>query len=234
MNELKIFENEEFGQVRVIEKEGEPWFVGKDVATILGYAKPLNALASHVDEDDSLKQGLTDSMGRMQETIFINESGLYSLIIGSKLPSAKKFKRWVTAEVLPSVRKHGVYATDEVIDKILNNPDFGIQLLTQLKEERTARVEAEKKNAILMHVNKTYTATEIAKELNLKSAQELNRILEDKKIQYKVNNTWVMYSKYSSQGFEEIKQEVLDSGKVVYHRRITQLGRDFILGLFGA
>ena len=114
MNENKpqIFNSEEFGSVRVLTIDGEPYFVGKDVATILGYAKPLNALATHVDEDDSLKQGLTDSMGRIQETIIINESGLYSLILSSKLPTAKKFKRWVTAEVLPTIRKHGSYNTD--------------------------------------------------------------------------------------------------------------------------
>lgn len=162
----------------------------------------------------------------------INESGLYSLIFGSKLESAQKFKHWVTSEILPSIRKNGIYATDKVIDDILNNPDFGIELLTKLKEERAARVEAEKTNAILMHVNKTYTMTEIAKEIGLKSAVELNKILSEKKIQYKVNGTWVMYSDYSNCGYEEIKQEVLDNGHVIYHRKITQLGRKFILGLF--
>ncbi len=116
--------------------------------------------------------------------------------------------------------------TENVIDQILNNPDFGIGLLTKLKEEREARVEAEKKNAILMHVNKTYTATEIAKELGLKSAVELNKMLESKKVQFKINGTWVLYSDYSQCGYEEVKQEVLDNGKVIYHRRFTQLGRE--------
>ena len=133
---------------------------------------------------------------------------------------------------MPAIRKHGIYATDKVIDDILNNPDFGIELLTKLKEERAARLVAEKKNAILMHVNKTYTMTEIAKELGLKSAIELNKLLAEKKIQYKVNETWVMYSQYSNLGYEEIKQEVLDNGKVIYHRKITQMGREFILNLF--
>lgn len=133
---------------------------------------------------------------------------------------------------MPAIRKHGIYATDKVIDDILNNPDFGIELLTKLKEERAARLVAEKKNAILMHVNKTYTMTEIAKELGLKSAIELNKLLAEKKIQYKVNETWVMYSQYSNLGYEEIKQEALDNGKVIYHRRITQMGREFILNLF--
>lgn len=231
MNEVQIFNNEEFGQVRTLVINGEPWFVGKDVAEILGYSNTRKALADHVDEED---KGVTkcDTLGGVQDLTVINESGLYSLILSSKMPNAKKFKHWVTSEVLPAIRKHGIYATDNVIDNILNNPDFGIQLLTKLKEERTARVEAERRNAILMHVNKTYTVTEIAKELGLKSAIQLNKILAEKKIQYQVNGTWVMYSKYSDLGYEEIKQEVLDSGRVIYHRRITQMGREFILQLF--
>lgn len=229
---VTVFNNEEFGDVRTIMIDNEPWFVGRDVAIALGYAKPLNALSTHVEKDDSLKRGITDSLGRNQETILINESGVYSLIFGSKLESAIKFKNWVTKEVLPCIRKNGIYATDNVIDNILNNPDFGIELLTKLKEERAARIEAEKTNAILMHVNKTYTMTEIAKEIGLKSANELNKILAEKKIQYKSNGTWVMYSDYSDLGYESIKQETLDSGRVIYYRRITQLGRKFILGLF--
>lgn len=109
MEEIKIFNSEEFGDIRTVTIDKEPWFVGKDVATALGYAKPLNALSTHVEKDDSLKQGITDSLGREQETIFINESGLYALIFGSKLDSAKRFKRWVTSEVLPAIRKTGSY-----------------------------------------------------------------------------------------------------------------------------
>ncbi len=232
MNKPEIFKNTEFGTVRVVMIKEIPWFVGNDVAKALGYNEPHKAIQRHVDEDDGMKYPITDSTGRKQETWLINESGLYSLILGSKLESAKRFKKWVTSEVLPSIHKHGIYATDNVIDNILNNPDFGIELLTKLKEERAARVEAERKNAILMHVNKTYTITEIAKELGLKSAMQLNRILAEKKIQYQVNGTWLMYSNYSNCGYEEIKQEVLDSGKVIYHRRITQMGREFILDLF--
>lgn len=112
--------------------DNEPWFVGKDVAQALGYAKARNAIATHVDEDDALKQGLTDKTGRIQETILINESGLYSLILSSKLPTAKKFKRWVTNDVLPTIRKHGMYATDELI----NNPDLAIAVFQALKDER--------------------------------------------------------------------------------------------------
>lgn len=109
-NEIQIFENDEFGAVRMKPVNGEPYFVGKDVARILGYAKPLNALSAHVDEDDTLKQGVIDSMGRMQETILINESGFYTLVLSSKMPNAKRFKRWVTTEVLPAIRRDGIYA----------------------------------------------------------------------------------------------------------------------------
>ena len=229
MNHLQIFNSEEFGQIRTIEIDGKPYFVGADVARALGYSNSRKAILDHckgVTKRDTLTSGGIQSMS------YINEGDLYRLIMGSKLPSAEKFEAWVMDEVLPTIRKHGLYATDNVIDNILNNPDFGIELLTRLKEERAARVEAERKNAILMHVNKTYTVTEIAKELGLRSAIQLNKILAEKKIQYYVNGTWVMYSKYSDLGYEEIKQEVLDSGKVIYHRRITQMGREFILSLF--
>lgn len=145
MNELTLFENEEFGSIRTMTIDGEPWFVGKDVATALGYGKPRNAIATHVDKDDALKQGLTDSLGRMQETVFINESGLYSLILSSKLPSAKKFKHWVTSEVLPSIRKHGMYTTEE----LLANPDFAIAVFQSLKEEQEKNKQLQAKNEYL-------------------------------------------------------------------------------------
>lgn len=248
MNDIRIFNNEEFGNVRTVIINSEPWFVGKDVAEALGYSNTRDALATHVVDEDkriiqrseiaTLENHIPKSALPMdfvsanipnRGLIAINESGLYALIFGSKLESAKRFKHWVTSEVLPSIRKNGIYATDNVIDNILNNPDFGIELLTKLKEERAARIKAEQTNAILMHVNKTYTATEIAKELGLRSAIQLNKILEKLHIQFKVNDTWVMCSDYSQLGYEEIKQEVLDSGRVIYHRRITQLGREFII-----
>ena len=113
MNELQIFKNEKFGEVRTMSIDGEPWFVGKDICDILGYARARNAIATNVDADDALKKGVIDSIGRTQEMTLINESGLYSLILRSKLPSAKEFKHWVTSEVLPSIRKHGGYITGQ-------------------------------------------------------------------------------------------------------------------------
>ena len=231
ISEIIPFENTEFGQIRTTTTtDNEPMFCLSDVCRILEIKNVSDC------KNRLRKKGVvtTDTLtnGGMQKMTFINESNLYKVIFQSRKVSAERFSDWVTSEVLPSIRKHGIYATDNVIDNILNNPDFGIELLTKLKEERKARVEAEKRNAILMHVNKTYTMTEIAKELNMKSAVALNKKLAEKKIQYKVNGVWVMYSDYSSLGYEDIKQEVLDNGKVVYHRRITQSGREFILGLF--
>lgn len=149
MGNLQIFKNEELGEVRVVTIEDEPWFVGKDVAEVLGYEKPRNALATHVDEDDALKWGITDSLGREQETTVINESGLYSLVLSSKLPTAKTFKRWITGEVLPSIRKHGAYMTPETLEAAILNPDTMIQLCTALKEEQDKRKVLEVANATL-------------------------------------------------------------------------------------
>lgn len=232
MNKIQIFRNEQFGEIRTIIINNEPWFVGKDVAERLGYKDTSDALRTHVDEEDK-GVGEIPTPGGNQNMIAINESGLYSLTLSSKLPKAKEFKRWVTKEVIPSVRKHGAYMTTETIEKALTDPDFLIELATKLKEEKQARIKAERKNAVLMHVLKTYTTTEIAKELGLKSAIALNKKLAEKGIQFKQNNTWVLYSKYADKGYTEIKQTVLDSGKIVYDRKWTQSGRDFIINLIG-
>ena len=135
---IKIFNNAEFGEVRIFEKNGEPWFVGRDVCNILGYGNPRDAIARHIDEDD---KGVvkSDTLGGNQNLTVINESGLYSLILSSKLPNAKRFKHWVTSEILPSIRKHGMYATDELI----NNPDVFIQVLQELKAERERKAALE-------------------------------------------------------------------------------------------
>lgn len=132
MNQLQIFENPEFGAVRTVELNGEPWLVGKDVAQALGYERATKAIQDHVDTEDKGVVPIQDSIGRMQKTPVINESGLYSLVLSSKLPTARKFRHWVTSEVLPSIRRHGLYAADE----LLNNPDLMIQAMEALKSER--------------------------------------------------------------------------------------------------
>ena len=143
MNKIKVFNNPSFGEIRTIVMNSEPWFVGKDVAEILGYAKARNAISAHVDPEDKKDAPIQGPLGGTQEMTIINESGLYSLILSSKLPTAKKFKRWVTSEVLPAIRKHGAYLTEQKVEEILTNPDTIIKLATQLKEEREARKQAE-------------------------------------------------------------------------------------------
>lgn len=144
MNELQIFNHPQFGSIRVVEIDGEPWMVGKDVATALGYAKPENAIAVHVDTEDkttTLIQGTGSNY--KSKAVVINESGFYSLVLSSKLPGAKKLHRWVTSEVLPSIRRHGVYMTPEAIEEVLSDPDTIIQMATTLKKERQRRAELE-------------------------------------------------------------------------------------------
>lgn len=143
MEDIQIFNSKEFGDVRVLELSGTPWFVGKDIAEILKYQRTADAISSHVDDEDK-GVGKIQTPGGMQKVILINESGLYSLILSSKLPNAKKFKHWVTSEVLPAIRRHGAYMTDEALEKAITEPDFLIRLATQLKEEKAKRLEAEK------------------------------------------------------------------------------------------
>ena len=140
MNDLQIFNSEEFGEIRTVTIDGEPWFAGKDVAVALKYNEPHKAIQRHVEEDDRMKHPVTDSTGRVQEVWIISESGLYALIFGSKMESAKRFKHWVTSEVLPAIRRHGAYMTDQTLEKALTSPDFLIQLATQLKNEQEKNV----------------------------------------------------------------------------------------------
>lgn len=149
MNELQIFKNPEFGEIRTVEVNNEPWFVGKDVAMVLGYSNPQKAIRDHVeDEDKGVNEMFTP--GGKQQLPIINESGLYSLILSSKLPNAKQFKHWVTSEVLPTIRKHGAYMTPETLQEAILNPDMMIQLCQQLKAEQD-------KNAALKVVNSRLT-----------------------------------------------------------------------------
>lgn len=142
------FSNAQFGVVRVFTIDDEPYFVGSEVATILGYLKARNAIALHVDEGDSMKYDMADSQGVVHPTTLINESGLYSLIFASKLSTAKAFKKWVTSEVLPSIRKHGAYMTQQALDRALTDPDYLIQLATMVKEERAKAAELEKQRQV--------------------------------------------------------------------------------------
>lgn len=149
MSDLQLFQNPEFGRVRIVEVNGEAWMVGKDVAEALGYSNYRDALYRHVDTDDKGVSGITTPSGEQEMTI-INESGLYSLVLSSKLPNARKFRRWVTTEVLPTVRKHGAYMTTETLQAAILNPDTMIQLCQQLKAEQEHSRQLEAENAAML------------------------------------------------------------------------------------
>lgn len=216
MNEIKIFENEQFGKVRTLEIENEAYFVGKDVADILGYQNGSRDINLYVEEEDRLKYKISTS-GQLREQILVNESGLYSLILASRKKEAKQFKRWVTHEVLPSIRKHGAYMTDEVLKEALTSPDFLIKLATELKEEREKRIALEIDNNIkaqqigelkpkadyvdkILKSKSLMTITQIAKDYGM-SGTKLNSILHDLRIQYKQSDQWLLYSKYHDKGY---------------------------------
>ena len=246
MSKLEIFKNNEFGEIRTVEINNEPWFVGRDVATVLGYSNPRKAIGDHVDDED---KGVTkcDTLGGSQDLTIINESGLYSLILSSKLPNAKAFKRWVTSEVLPAIRKHGLYA----IDDILENPDIAIQALTKLKEERAARKALELDNQVksqqiaelqpkatyydlILQCKDLLSVTEIAKDYGM-SAKGLNAMLHELGVQYNQSGVWFLYARYQHEGYTQTKTQNYNrpdgtQGSKV-HTYWTQKGRLFIYNL---
>lgn len=250
MNDLQIFNNEEFGTVRTLTIDDEPWFVGRDVAKILGYNNPNDAISKHVDDED---KGVAkcDTLGGTQDLRIINESGLYSLILSSKMPNAKKFKRWVTSEVLPAIRKHGVYATDNMIDRMLADPDAMIAALTELKAERERSralqetVAVQKQQISEMKPKASYydmvlnckdlvSTSVIAKDYGW-SARRMNDYLHDKGVQYKQGKTWLLYQKYAEMGYTNTKTHTYPSNDGAIHTSVhmywTQAGRLFIYDL---
>lgn len=176
-NELEIFKNEEFGEIRTLFINGKPYFCANDVAKSLGYAKPNNAVLTHCRA--TLKQGIPIS-GKIQDVNFIPEGDVYRLIMKSKLPSAEKFESWVVDEVLPSIRKHGAYMTNEVIERTLTDPDYLIQLATALKEERQARKLAEEK--IEQQKPLVDFANQVSDSTDLIDMKTMAKLLKDKNI----------------------------------------------------
>lgn len=231
MDDIQIFKNEVFGEVRVAGTNEEPLFCAKDVATALGYSDTADAIQRHCKSGKKVFCPHKNGMGGTN-MVYIPEKDVYRLIMRSNLPNAEQFQDWVCDEVLPSIRKHGGYLTPDKIEEVLSNPDTIIRLAMQLKDEQSKRRDAEQHIAILTHTNKTYTATEVAKEIGMRSAAELNRWLESEKVQYKVNGTWVPCAGYANLAWFEIKQEELDNGRIIYHRKITGIGRDGIINLY--
>lgn len=249
MNDIKIFENPEFGSVRTLEVNGEPYFVGKDVAEILGYSNPQKAIRDHIDDEDkTLNESFTVN-GTM--AVLINESGLYSLILSSKLPKAKEFKHWVTSEVLPSIRKHGAYMTDDVLHRAITEPDFLIQLATELKEEQEKRRALESTVAVqsqqitelqpkasyydvVLNSKDLLSIGKIAKDFG-KSAVWLNKWLHEQGVQYRQGEIWLLYQKYAEQGYTSTKTQTYNGSDGAVHTKVhtywTQKGRLFIYDL---
>ena len=237
-NEIILFKHDDFGEIRTLNIDGEPWFVGKDIAVALGYSAPRNAIQAHVDNEDKTT-ALIQCTGSEYKSnaVIINESGLYSLILSSKLPSARKFKHWVTSCVLPSLRKHGAYFTAETLHKTMSDPRELAKLLTTLADEQDKRRKLEEKNAFLSVKAKYYDrilqsknsvpVTQIAKDYGM-SAIAFNRMLHDYGIQYPIRGSWVLYAEYANCGYTQSKTYAIDEDKAVMHTSWTQKGRLFL------
>ena len=215
MNNLKIFENNEF-EIRTSTINNEPYFALNDICKILEIANPRN-VKSRLNKDGVHTMDGVDTLGRKADVTMINESNLYKLAFQSRKPQAERFTDWVTSEVLPAIRKHGAYATDNVLDQVLDNPDFGIELLNALKDERKKRAVAElenkKKDQIIgeltpkadytdkiLQSTSVVTITSIAKDYGL-SGSKMNKLLHELGIQYKQGNQWLIYAKYHDKGY---------------------------------
>lgn len=254
MSDIQIFENPAFGEVRALNIDGEPWFVGKDVASVLGYSNPQKAVRDHVDtEDKTVNESFT--VNGTQGTL-INESGVYSLVFSSKLPDAKAFKRWGTSEVLPSIRKTGGYVAGQetmtdaelmasavlAANRMIEQRDAKISALTAdnraLSESNTAlrKSAAELKDAAeyagqVLISSDTLTVTQIAADYDM-SARQLNEILHEAKIQHKVNGQWILYKEWMGHGLTEsvtvpvVGKDGRRGAKM--STRWTQLGRRLI------
>lgn len=239
-NQVQVFNNEQFGDVRVIMQGEQPWFVGKDVASVLGYSNVRDAVLKKVENEDKLRMQITDAGQRRNVTI-INESGLYSLIMSSKLPSAKQFKHWVTSDILPTIRQHGAYLTPEKVEEVLMNPDTIIKLATQLKAEREGRIKAEAalKAATpkveyydeYMNRERTYSISEVG----------IGIFMDSHKIFKKLREIGWLYKPYRCphQTTEKAPEGVFKTTKALYKGgdkgdqiRVTEYGRQKIQALF--
>lgn len=233
--EIVLFRHEEFGEIRTLNIDGVPWFVGKDVAVSLGYTNPAKALRDHVDNEDiTVNESFTvnGTQGKL-----INESGLYSLILSSKLPNARAYKRWVTSEVLPSIRKHGAYLTAEALHKTLSNPRELAKLLAALADEQEKNRQLATENAFLtvkagyydriLNSKNAVPVTQIAKDCGM-TAVAFNKMLHEFKVQYPVGKAWVLYADYANKGYTQSKTYSITEEKSVMHTCWTQSGRLFL------
>lgn len=240
MNELQLF-NFENNQVRTLLINDEPWFVGKDAAQILGYSNPRDALSKHVDEEDKNSVAIRDgNKGNPNQTV-INESGVYALVFGSKLPSAKRFKHWVTSEVLPTLRKTGGYTMPKTYLEALKaftaevekNEMLSLENKIQTQQINELKPKADYTDRILKTTD-LMTITQIAKDYGM-SAKQFNALLHDYKVQFKQNGQWLLYSQYQSKGYTSSETVEFDRSDgtvgVRLNTKWTQKGRLFLYGL---
>lgn len=240
MNELQLF-NFENNQVRTLLINDEPWFVGKDVAQISGYSNPRDALSKHVDDEDKNSVAIRDgNKGNPNQTV-INESGVYALVFGSKLPSAKKFKHWVTSEVLPTLRKTGGYTMPKTYLEALKaftaevekNEMLSLENKIQTQQINELKPKADYTDKILKTTD-LMTITQIAKDYGM-SAKQFNAMLHDYKVQFKQNGQWLLYSQYQSKGYTSSETVEFDRSDgtvgVRLNTKWTQKGRLFLYGL---
>lgn len=234
MNEVQLF-NFENHEVRSLLINSEPWFVGKDVADVLGYADTNQAIRKHVDNEDRLTRRF-DGTGQSRDMTIINESGLYSLVLSSKLPSAKKFKRWVTSEVLPALRKTGQYQVKE-----LSGQELMAKALIEAQSVLAAKdkvIEEMKPKAsyydVILNCKGLLATSVIAKDYGW-SAIRLNEYLHKKGIQFKQGKTWLLYQKYATEGYASTKTHEHLGNDGTNHANVhtywTQKGRRFIYDL---
>lgn len=237
MSHLITFENMEFGKLTVMEKDGEFFFIGKEVAEKLGYARGRKAVSDHVDAEDRDEVPFQDSIGRIQKTVIINESGLYSLILSSKLPQAKEFKRWITTEVLPSIRRNGGYIKDQENmsnEEILANAVLLANNLIAEKEKIIEDLEPKAKyfdelvdNNLLTNFRNT------AKELHIPQKVFIQFLLDKELIYRDKKNRLLPYSA-SNKGYFELKEWVREDGSIGgVQTFVTPKGRKYLLFLLG-
>lgn len=238
MDGIQAFNNGLFGTVRATIIDGQPWFVGADVAGALGYKRPRGAISTHVHEDDALKQSGVDSLGRANEMLFINESGMYALIFGSKLEKAKEFKRWVTSEVLPQIRKTGGYIPVSSQDDDLSIMAKAHQILERTLQEKDRIIEA-KQNALqiaqpkadlydkLMNADGYFSFNVAAKELGT-GRNRLMKTLRDKGILFRDGLSNIAYQKYCNSGYFVVKHSIGKNGIACGVTKVTPKGLEYI------
>lgn len=237
-SELSVYNSTKFGSVRVKrDEDNEPWFVSTDVCRILSLADTSQAMERIDNEDKRVFNGIRTANNTLSAWC-VNEAGLYSLIMESNKPEAKEFKRWVTHEVIPAIRKHGAYMTPDTIERVLTDPDTIIKLATELKTEREKRRLAESDNARLsplaeyaekvLHTGNLLTTTQIAKDYGM-SCANFNKLLSGLKIQYKVGGQWVLYAQYAGNGYTKDCTALYDNDKQSNtYTKWTPAGRKFL------